>query len=134
MEDKGTSRRIIPPIVKGKERKKERTKKTIGKDSISLLIRRLNYAEDLAKICQCFRKAHVKTEFQGKLFIYNMCMCVYMLVRANLSNGGLLLRNTLILKEEETWGGLEKTLKERRTMEATYEYGEPVTFKPLRRV
>lgn len=63
-----------------------------------------------------------------------MCMCVYMLVRANLSNGGLLLRNTLILKEEETWGGLEKTLKERRTMEATYEYGEPVTFKPLRRV
>lgn len=76
MEDKGTSRRIIPPIVKGKERKKERTKKTIGKDSISLLIRRLNYAEDLAKICQCFRKAHVKTEFQGKLFIYNMCVCV----------------------------------------------------------
>lgn len=56
-------------------------------------------------------------------------MCVY----TNLSNE-LLLRNTLILKEEETWGGLEKTLKERRTMEATYEYGEPVTFKPLRRV
>lgn len=29
---------------------------------------------------------------------------MYVRIRANLSNGGLLLRNTLILKEEETWG------------------------------
>lgn len=68
-----------------------------------------------------------RLNFKRNLYIYNVC------VYTNLSNE-LLLRNTLILKEEETWGGLEKTLKERRTMEATYEYGEPVTFKPLRRV
>lgn len=74
---KRTSRRIIPSIVKGGK------KETIGKDSISRLIRWLNYAEDLAKIASVFRKAHVKTEFQGKL-IYNVCVCVC--IRINLES------------------------------------------------
>lgn len=74
---KRTSRRIIPSIVKGGK------KETIGKDSISRLIRWLNHAEDLAKIASVFRKAHVKTEFQGKL-IYNVCVCVC--IRINLES------------------------------------------------
>lgn len=85
------------------------------------------------RFASVFEKLTSRLNFKGN-YLYTICVCVYVLVRVNLSNGGLLLRNTLILKEEETWGGLEKTLKERRTMEATYEYGEPVTFKPLRRV
>lgn len=68
---KRTSRRIIPSIVKGGK------KETIGKDSISRLIRWLNYAEDLAKIASVFRKAHVKTEFQ---------VCVCMCIRINLES------------------------------------------------
>ena len=113
-----------------KERKKERKEETIGKNSISLLIRWLNYAEDLAKICQCFRKAHVRNFKGNYVYMYNARICVYVYEQI-FRTAGCCCETHLSLRKKKPG---EKTLKERRTMDATYEYGEPVTFKPLRRV
>lgn len=61
-----TSRRIIPSIVK------EGKKETIGKDSISRLIRWLNYAEDLAKIGSVFEKSRLNSK--ANLYITRVCI------------------------------------------------------------
>lgn len=90
----------------------------IEKDLLYILIRWLNYANgyDGAWV-ECFRKTVSKLNFQwNSLRLYRI------------------FRSWTVAKHayprgKET-GGLGKTLKEKRTMEETYEYGELVTFKP----